>query len=146
VPVIFLIQGAGVGVENTGCDSVGVSVGVSVGSSGVAVSVGVAVGGVGGVTVGDGVGVTVAVGDGVNVAVEVGVGNGVALMISVGVADTSERGVRVGGTNWVGNSPSVGVGPVLVKVARTRKVGVICDGVGVARSRGAIPSATKPMM
>lgn len=79
------------------------------------------------------------------VAVAFGECFGGALMIWVGVADTSECGVSVGTTNWVGNSPNVGVAPVLVEVARTKKVGIICVGIGVARSRGAIPSATKPM-
>jgi hypothetical protein len=73
-------------------------------------------------------------------------GFGVALMTRVGVADTLGSSVYVAGTNWVGNSLSVGVAPVLATVVGTGKAGAICDGVGVTRSRGAIPSATNPMI
>ena len=55
--------------------------------------------------------------------------------------------MRVGGTNWVGSSPRVGVAPALVTVGRIMNVVVICGvGVAVARSRGAMPNATKPMI
>ncbi len=88
-----------------------------------------------GISVGSGVGVSVTVGGGVSVGLGDGVGVMVGWLVAVacGAGVSDGCGVMLGGTNWVGISPKVGVGGRGVKVWSNDGASARV-GVGVARS------------